>query len=226
MTDREKFLAAIRREPGEESHRLVFADWLEERGGEGWAYLIRHGGDAPTVCPEGMSADVCVYPGPAAGTHYTVKLAEGIRGVSFVVRKGFVDEVRLSCSSFCGGPCAWCRNVEHNYPTEKQAAVYAHCPDCSGTGTTPGLARAIFAAHPVVSVVCTDKHSENLGYGWAWRFEGVDNGPESLPDELRHESKGDPDDTVWVRVNPDDCLAALNLRCVRYGRNFVGLPSC
>src|SRR5262245_59312414 len=34
ITEGEALLRAIREEPGEDAHRLVYADWLEEHGGE------------------------------------------------------------------------------------------------------------------------------------------------------------------------------------------------
>ena len=35
------FLEAIRAEPDDDAHRLVFADWLEDHGKPTWATLIR-----------------------------------------------------------------------------------------------------------------------------------------------------------------------------------------
>jgi uncharacterized protein (TIGR02996 family) len=42
MDEREDFLRAIREEPDDEIHRLVFADWLEDHDEAEWAALIRH----------------------------------------------------------------------------------------------------------------------------------------------------------------------------------------
>jgi uncharacterized protein (TIGR02996 family) len=39
MSEEEAFLAALRAEPEEDSHRLVYADWLEERGDPRAEYL-------------------------------------------------------------------------------------------------------------------------------------------------------------------------------------------
>ncbi len=98
MTEREAFIAKIIAEPHEDTHRLVFADWCDENGYEGWAYLIRHQSE-PTVCPAGLSADVMFYRKGMEGS-CTVKLAEGIRGVQYVVVNGFVSEVRCTLANF------------------------------------------------------------------------------------------------------------------------------
>jgi uncharacterized protein (TIGR02996 family) len=42
MEEREGFLRAIREEPDDDVHRLVFADWLEDHDEAEWAALIRH----------------------------------------------------------------------------------------------------------------------------------------------------------------------------------------
>lgn len=114
MTERDTFVRRICEEPFEDTHRLVFADWLGENGYEGWAYLVRQWGQ-PTVCPVGMSADVSFYPGPSAGTHYTVKLHEGRKGVQYVVRRGFVDEIRVSPEAIPLG-AEYVRDLFSNHP--------------------------------------------------------------------------------------------------------------
>lgn len=85
-------------------------------------------------------------------------------------------------------------------------------------------AAAIFRAQPVTHVVLTDKEPEDLGYGWGRFNEPHEAGASSIPDELWHEADGAPDDTRWVRANPQDCIDALGLRCVIHGRHLAGLP--
>lgn len=98
MSERDAFELAIRTNPADETARLVFADWLDENGYEGWAYLIRHGSN-PTVCPMGLSADVMFYRKDMEGS-CTVKLAEGIKGVQFSVVNGFVWSVHCTLNVF------------------------------------------------------------------------------------------------------------------------------
>lgn len=115
------FLRAICENPDEDTVRLVYADWLDEHGGEGHAYLIRHGRNE-TVCPAGYSAEVSFYPGPAPATYYTVKLFESRAGVQYVVRRGFVDEVRCSLSNLFtsdGVLTLWALNLVRSQPVTR-----------------------------------------------------------------------------------------------------------
>ncbi len=41
MTEQQQFLAIIRANPDEDTHRLVYADWLQENGEEDRAEMIR-----------------------------------------------------------------------------------------------------------------------------------------------------------------------------------------
>ena len=133
MNTGELLLRAVLCDPGDDTARLVFADYQEEHGGEGWAYLIRQWGQ-PTVCPAGMSADVCFYPGPAAGTHYTVKLAEGRVGVQYVVRRGFVDEIRCPAAAFTEG---FARELFSRHPVTRVVLTDAEpLPDYDGSEAT------------------------------------------------------------------------------------------
>ena len=90
-TDCEAFIRRICEEPFEDTHRLVFADWLDENGGEGWAYLIRNQ-DRPIDCPLGFSADVSFYRKGIDGS-CTVKLQEGKSGLEYTIDRGFVSAI-------------------------------------------------------------------------------------------------------------------------------------
>lgn len=94
----------------------------------------------------------------------------------FIVNRGFVGEVRLSLAAFAGGAtCDVC---------DGRGAIYIAgggdpeddplCRTCSGTGRTPGpgLAAALFAAHPITRVVLTDREpfQEDTRPAWQWYF--------------------------------------------------------
>jgi hypothetical protein len=68
--------------------------------------------------------------------------------------RGFVGEVELPSVRFAGGPCEC--SITRSGVVVYDGLGRAHCAACSGTGRTPGLAAAIFSAHPVTRVVLTD----------------------------------------------------------------------
>jgi uncharacterized protein (TIGR02996 family) len=93
-----------------------------------------------------------------------------------VVRRGFVDEIRLACGSFVGGPCGRCNGDGQAHgadrPFEWSADVdYGKCVVCRGTGRTPGLA-ALAGRQPVTGVVLTDREPRHIAgaiqSGWTW----------------------------------------------------------
>lgn len=116
MGDREAFLAKIRGEPKEDSHRLVFADWLDEYGGEpGWAEFIRmqcgvtpyckdrypvlarnfFRGHLRPICGDGSVSYSKGHPGYAA--KYRMVGGDSFR---FWARRGFVDEALMTAADW------------------------------------------------------------------------------------------------------------------------------
>lgn len=206
MNTGELLLRAVLCDPGDDTARLAFADYQEEHGGEGWAYLIRQWGQ-PTVCPVGASADVCFYPGPAAGTHYTVQLATGSRGVQYVVRRGFVDEVRLPAAAFTED---FARELFARHPvtrvvlTDREPQQWL--PEIRGL--PPGCANR-----------------------WFWNVRGPDS---SVPGYPHYVPRGVQWSAVWLRAKwycdtptydtADAANAALSDACVAWGRSLAGLP--
>lgn len=220
MTDREKFLAKILAEPGEDAHRLVFADWLQEHGEHERAATIRHqiafaGGRI------GWTADV---------------LSDGERGfpsfpglplAAVVFRRGFVGEVHLTAAAFLGAPCPC--GITRSGVTVYDGLGQRHCPDCHGTGRTPGLAKAIFAAHPVVSVVLTDKQPYWRGGAWCYYRRNRPRPSQSVPESATL------DDELYLRGHTTSerresftSVAAgqqwLSAAAVAFGREAAGLP--
>jgi uncharacterized protein (TIGR02996 family) len=197
MSDRDGLMAAILDRPTDETPRLVFADWCDDHGDEGWAYLIRSGGDHPTVCPPGSPADVYFYPGPAAGTTYTVKLAEGIRDVSFVVTRGFVDEVRLPLAAF----------LEH------APALFAAHP----------LTRVVLTDREPNDY---GPPADDCRFGWLPEDHRIDPGPAVLPRAI-HQALADNDkgDGILRWATRDAALAALSAAAVAYGRDSARAPA-
>ena len=208
MNTGELLLRAVLCDPGDDTARLAFADYQEEHGGEGWAYLIRQWGQ-PTVCPVGASADVCFYPGPAAGTHYTVKLAEGRVGVQYVVRRGFVDEVRLPAAAFTED---FARELFGRHPVTRVVLTDKQPHETGRPVTDNEYPGWMWCCDPTMALA-TDQ----------W---GI---PRYLFDQLA-DSILMAFGTEWgarpskFYAAADDGLAALSDACVAWGRSLAGLP--
>ncbi len=244
--------AAILREPGCDLHRLAFADYLDEQGDPDRAEFIRvqvakerdpnfHGFLClPERSCRGCRSERdllelhwrpwCGFPATYCGNYHDA----GAVGATF--RRGMVDVVRLSCAAFVGERCAMCRDKPK---------------PCMGNACALGLARAIFAAHPVTRVVLTDikpRAVRDTAPASIGRLAGVDDVGErgewyfrSIPDVI-------PRSGVTHDVSPEvfDLLPdrkayfgelhlafyataaaandALSAGCVALGRSRAGLP--
>lgn len=93
-----------------------------------------------------------------------------------IVRRGFVDEVRVSLAQWTGGElCEGCYNSEEHGPAGNGNWKRSECPHCHGTGHTPGIGPALVRQQPVEAVRITDKRPvQPHGHLWFW------NGPEGL----------------------------------------------
>lgn len=136
--------------------------------------------------------------------------------LSAVLRRGFVDEIRLPLREFVGGDCRRCEGagqLRSYHPVEIEH-VY-DCPDCSGTGRVEGLAGRLFAAHPVTRVVLTDPGMVwQSGSDWVAGMGGGGNHllPQSIWEQF---TKRGPHATESA------AQAALSDACVAYGRSEV-----
>jgi hypothetical protein len=94
------------------------------------------------------------------------------------------------------------------------------CPACSGTGRVPGLARELFAAHPLTRVVLTDREPTYGQSGWYWMTGN--NRPDETPYRItKHFQKRHKGYTRFA--TRDDALTALSDACCAYGRGLAGL---
>lgn len=187
-------------------------------------------------------------------------------GNYFRFRRGFVDEVRLPLAAFAGGPCGRCdgrgRLVDDNRPPEddppcpvcrcqackatgdargyRLAHNFERCKECRGagsTGTRPGVAASLFAAHPVTRVVLTDRETDPIQHyarrQWCWYMGAVDSRAtiprgvfmELAGGDLERADEDDPDTDAWVIYRtPELARTALSAACVAHGRELAGLP--
>ena len=144
---------------------------------------------------------------------------------SATIRRGFVDELRCTLAAFMGGACGRC-NETGEHPNN----VHFDCPDCSGTGRTPGAVE-VFKRQPVARVVLTDREPYS-GRVW-WEPRTTDGHPDEREDAtiipldlfgLLWDAKdnGNKKQDWYGRFvsypSADAAYAALSAACVRWGR--------
>lgn len=78
-------------------------------------------------------------------------------GAQAIIRRGFVSEIHCTLAEWCGGEqCLTCGGGGHD-PYRAYESERGTCPECCGTGRTPGIGPAVVRSHPVTSVRLTDR---------------------------------------------------------------------
>ncbi len=147
-----------------------------------------------------------------------------------VVRRGFVDEVRMRLANFLP-PCGRCRGGIPGVLADGAGGSRQTCPDCGGTGRDRRPARDLFAGRPIERVVLTDKQPDTgvgihtgarlPGYRW-WRSDNADELAMTLPGwlfDLLLKPDGRP-----VYATEAAAVDALSAVMVGVGRDAAGLP--
>jgi uncharacterized protein (TIGR02996 family) len=202
MGEREQLLRAVLENPAEDTVRLVFADWCDENGEGQLAEFIR--------CAVGEEKLKHTHASGAGGCKRCKMARVVCRYIENVAKKQFLPWAGDDTIWYGGRGLSWhrwCVTFARGFVSE------VHLP----TAAFLRHAESIFARHPVVRVVLTDKSPEDWGYGWGWTS--------SIPVELWHDGNGGPDCMLWIRASPQDCLDALSLRCIAYGRERAGLSA-
>ncbi len=132
------------------------------------------------------------------------------------------------------------QHAAKDWPEADRFNAHTCCVICRGfvsevrmpmAAFTEEMVRDLFSAHPITTVVLTDREPKELpvdGWGWYVRFHdswviAADDLPPRFRDfiggKLRY------DNSNW-RHFPDrqSALLALSAACVAYGRGLVGLP--
>jgi uncharacterized protein (TIGR02996 family) len=143
-------------------------------------------------------------------------------GIEWTFRRGLVSSVTLPLAAFVGGPCGQCRGA---------FLTSAFCSACSGTGTAPGLAARLFAAHPVTAVMLSDREpiavSGRRLFGWI-SWYGECQMPHQIPSDLDALLPEPPPETLIAVPGLYPSAGAANLAlstaCVAFGRAAAGLP--
>lgn len=290
MTDADALLAAVLDRPGDDTPRLVYADWLDDHGDPDRAEFIRvgvqianatehcyHDLTRPPDCPvchmheraadlaRGVVVNVAgdhdqlawerwaELPGFSCLNLMGNRAADGIEarprlrdrpgGNYFRFRRGLVDELRVaSLDVLLGGECGRCGGTgmserEYHGVTDDDGG----CAACTGTGRTPGIARGVFARHPVVTLAVADLRPWHVSMGgWHWweraaTINHVDRRSVPPPDVFaamweRHPAEREEWDGVrHLCFDPTDewerpAIDALSHALVDHCRGLVGLP--
>ncbi len=147
---------------------------------------------------------------------------------------GFVASVSLPLAVLVGGECGRCGGTGRAERPVNPVDFRRHgetCPACRGERRTPGIARDLFARHPVTEVRLTDKQAWQMGQGV--RFGWTDD-----PNDF-------PGPTDWYVPKPIHSLLTgrvvtgrgrmwytrregadrdLSRAVVAWGRSLAGLP--
>lgn len=136
------FRARICREPEDDTHRLVFADWLDERGDAEWAELIRVQCELATANPAIVEMVKAVPTRNWEATAYSrvamllTRESTLLPRIEPRLRRGPVCERRGPVCERCGGngqKDGWLQD-----PDRPNAEKWK-CPTCRGTGHTGTL---------------------------------------------------------------------------------------
>ncbi len=160
MTDEQAHLAGILAMPEDDLPRLVYADWLRERGETDRADFIEVQCELPRI---GWQSDGSMRTGCAEDDRREILLRRRERelfaaaekmgwfaglglirlglgepthdiGRYGIVRRGFVAEVRTTLAGWCGsGVCRTCAGRGHSQHEDINGNYYP-CPTCRGTG--------------------------------------------------------------------------------------------
>lgn len=177
MSEDESLLVGICRNPDDDVARLVYADWLEERGQPERAEFIRlqiqmHNDGNHKPCSMRMAMTdfnrvKAWYPTFDRMTellrnNYQVWCeCDGLNyddAVFWGWQRGFVSKIECTLAKFTEHECdgsGWQACWEGSV-FDHEGTSFA-CPKCCGTGTLPGFANALFKTNPITDVVLTDR---------------------------------------------------------------------
>lgn len=245
--------------PLDDAPRLVYADWLDEHGESERAEFIRVQCELARLDPSTyadvdraidlrrrerdlwelvgtvrLDVEAGLPRGFGASLSDPVSVVYGEGGGYGIVRRGFVDEVRVSMATLLGGTCGRCGGRGHHGMDPGRVAK--PCQGCTGTGLTPGLAADLFRSQPITAVRLSDREPWGAaGEQFAWyspsRIPADADFPLYPASDLPHDlwaliAGGDEEFELHAKWFPshDDAVAALSTALVAHGRHAAGLP--
>ncbi len=166
--------------------------------------------------------------------------------VAIEFRRGFVYSVSAPLAVLFGGPCGVCNGVSPRVQlmgADGPSAVL-NCPDCSGTGTTPGVAAELWRSQPVqrMALVGKEPYGPDENDGWCSWFSArfmdetiAERDGNTIPDRLFDLMAGGElvrggnhltsDEDICRFPTRAAALDVLSAAAVALGRERAGLPA-
>ena len=225
-------LDAIRAEPDDDTHRLIYADWLEEYGDEPMrAEFIRVQCEYATLHPHYLAHEVDCLDCPKC---IRAGVLSGILLTRFRIGRNEHPPWAKDCPSVIMQTKAFGPPIEWRWTRGFVSSI--SCPWAKWEQHGPDL----IARHPIERVTLTEKrprHSPALNSGqtevWTW-WRGVHDGSEYLPAGIHSLLKrgrggataGVDRYFVWLDYDTEqDALDDLSQACVSFASNKARLPA-
>lgn len=238
--------------------RLLYADAAEEQGDEARAEFVRvqveladerkslerfaNGDGDRAKYLLGRQRELFRASGPKwwsdlPGTHRATSndppRITSADGWEFLVRRGFVARANCTLAMLMGGVCGTCQGAGFiPIYTGHGNIGEPDCDACRGTGTTPGVAGAICAAHPLAydGVTLTDREPNPNAFGGprvSWQSDDAalaSWAPYGLIVAMYAALEEDADGRTWIVFPTRDAAhATLSAAVVTHCRRLVGL---
>ncbi len=190
-------LRAVCADPHSDLPRLVYADYIEERGQDERAALIRR-----------------EVANPSLGRYKLLPHCFGFP-VQLEFRRGFAEGVRLGQIAFTGLACRRC----HRTGSATHDEGGDPCQNCDGVGGAGGMARELFESSPLTRVALSNVAvvQSRVSPG-RWTFDAqYGHLPVALTTLLIEEEA----DSAGTR---EEAASRAEAACVEWGRSLVGLP--
>lgn len=151
-------------EPDDAGFRAKGIRWMVANPQNSWVCLCKGSSEVPCRCCKTMGDEIKDIPRRRDGeTHY-------------VIRRGMVEEVRLSFAQWYGGECSRCDGggelIGADRPFEYGVGDKAlECPDCNGSGEISAIGPELVRQHPIKNLVILDKRPALTSWNperWTW----------------------------------------------------------
>lgn len=247
MTDESAFLRRICEQPDDVDLRLVYADWLEERGdprGEFIRVQCERASIGCSSCVPGPNGTVTDCACDCAerieslrrremalfiehGRDWFVEVFEPLHKAFALswVRRGFVESITCRLEDWCGTECPTCLGEGHIVPPP-----LVQCLLCSGRGRINAHSPAIVAAAPVREVRVTDRQPMEGQYDgkpffWWGKLSciGDPTEPHWIPDAVFDQIRPTVGPLPLGFRSEQEANAALSAALIRWARDICNL---